>query len=317
MMKPAEDLYFESENELDAQSKNVNAWEEAYKIERPSKQHWPHDATSWADSWPRFALLDYTASWYEHVQQADAIEMTTDQDAKQKMRKAPPAAVLPNLEHSRSQIHRFFCDKAFHQIFENWLDLRPNPMMPNGLLPRRLSRLLHILTVPPSPLWLASLLNLPDNVRRLLQSGHSVDGCLNNSASTPETILPAPTAVRAENLESWGRKPVQIAATAGNLEALGLLLESNAILEQSEFDWVASSNYWHGPAVLSIILKARPHLVVSQDTVKAAKKNRSAEILRYFRDTPDILDPSADSLMDLVKHSIATSGIRSKFRDWP
>ena len=85
--------------------------------------------------------------------------------------------------------------------------------------------------------------------------------------------MPARLVAIAGNLEVWGYKPVQNAAALGNLGALGLLVENNASLEQSGFDWAASSNYWHGPAVLSIILKARPHLVITRDTVKTAREN--------------------------------------------
>lgn len=123
-MKLAEDSNFEPENESDAQSEDVDVREEVYKIEQPIKHHWPHDATSWAELWPRFALLDYTVSWYEHVQRADAIEMSTGQDTKQEMREARPAAMLSMLEHLRSQIHRVFCDKGFEQVVKNWRGLR-------------------------------------------------------------------------------------------------------------------------------------------------------------------------------------------------
>lgn len=144
-------------------------------------------------------------------------------------------------------------------------------------------------------------------MRRLLKSGHCIDERLGESASTTKTALPARLEASARNIEAWGYKPVQIAAVMGSLRALRVLLENHAVLEQSELEWVVASNYCFGVAVLHAIFIARPHLVVTQDTVKAAKEKGSLEILQYFQDRPELFDPSDDNLMGLVEDSIDTS----------
>lgn len=307
----------EDEEESDAPSQRLDPWEDVTRIKKPCKKYWPHDASSWAEKWPQFALLGYTVSWYKHVQQADAIKIRTDQDSENEMREATPAAMLPDPEYLRSRIHRFFGDKTFLSASRIWayLSLTTTTPVPHEGLSWMLSKLLLILEAQPSPLWLASLLNLPDNVRRLLQSGHSADVRLRGWPSTGETPLPAQTKAWWNNLKAWGDKPIQIAATLSNLETLDVLLEHKAILEQSELDWVANSNTYHGPAVMNAILTARPHLVVTQNTVKAAEMNNSWDILEYFQNTPDLLDPSGDNLMDLVKRSLAERPTKWKFRN--
>lgn len=143
---------YEFEEESDAHSQHVDPKEDANKIEKPSKQYWPHDASSWADQWPQFALLPYTVSWYVHVREADDIEARIDHNSENETQEAPPAATMPAPEYLRSRIHGFFSDNVFPQLFENWAHLRPNPMMPNDRLPPLFTRVLRMVKVPPSPL---------------------------------------------------------------------------------------------------------------------------------------------------------------------
>ena len=74
-------------------------------------------------------------------------------------------------------------------------------------------------------------------------------------------------------------RPVHAAAICGNLKILRLLLEKGAALNQSELNMVARRNLRQGADVLTDILKARPSLRITEDTVRASAKNRNSNFM--------------------------------------
>ena len=125
---------------------------------------------------------------------------------------------------------------------------------------------------------IASLLNLPDNVRRLINNGSNVDGDEVSCSISEEDFLIT--------------KPIQAAALSGNLEILGLLLEQNASLTQSELDLFARKNRRHGAAVLGTILEARPGLRITDATTRASAQNSFTGMLSYVLDNYDLMSPA-------------------------
>lgn len=234
-----------------------------------SERDWP--ARNVDESlWSEFPLLDYSTFWYQHAWAADAIESSMI------------VADFTQPDCLRSRIHGLFCE---FQSIKNWLCLL-QVLAIQWYEGSRLSfysrRWIVESPLSPeflnSPLLVASLLNLPDNTRRLLEQGVSVDG--NSNAID---------------------KPVLIAAVAGNLAVLRLLLENNASLEQSELDNVTLKNERHGATVLSIILDTRPRLAIKYSTVLMSARNfKSKEMLKYILDTPGLVTLTETLLMGIL-----------------
>ena len=256
---------------VEVKSKNLGTeLSGAHEADILSQENFPcHPA-----SWPEFPLLDYSMYWFRHVQHADAIEEVMDRDSFKKSLEARSAATQPDPEDLRSQIHRLFCGRPYLQSFENWW----------SLLRAKDPRLYWNFSVP-SSLWVASVFDLSDNVRRLLRSGVSVDGDSDDAGSTTVTC-----------------KPVLKAAFAGSAKVLHLLLDNNATLKQKELDLVVRKNEQHGAVILSTILEARPHLAIEDSTVIASAENlRSAEMLNYILAIPDLDILTEALLMEIVK----------------
>lgn len=259
---------------VEVKSKNMGTeLSEAHEADILSQESWPCRPALW----PEFPLLDYSMYWFRHVQQADAIEEVIDRDSFKQSLEARSAATQPDPEDLRSQIHRLFCGRPYLQSFENWWSLLRAKFL---LVPRR-KRYSRV----PSSLWMASLFDLSDNVRRLLRSGVSVDGDSDDAGSMTTTC-----------------KPVLIAAFAGSAKVLHLLLDNDATLEQKELDLVVQENDRHGAVILSTILEARPHLAIEDSTVIASAENiYSAEMLNYILAIPDLDILTEALLMEIVK----------------
>lgn len=89
---------------------------------------------------------------------------------------------------------------------------------------------------------------------------------------------------------------------------LRLLLENNASLNQSGLDTVARSNGRHGAAVLDTLVKARPDLTITDDTVKGSARNvNSVEMLTHILDNSGLV--SERLLLKVVR---CCSSIRSR-----
>lgn len=209
-----------------------------------------------------FPLLDYSIMWYKHIQQADAIEASARKSGEQRSEALAEATHL-----LRDKCHRLLSGN-YPGSFENWLVLfRPS------------ADLIHLIWSlgESSPLVMASLLDLSDNVRRLLDDGANVDGDLEIARSRPR-LTSASNVVRKF-------RPVYGAAIAGSLESLRLLLKEGATLDQSEFDVVVRTNSRHEVEVLTTILEARPSLGITDDTIIASAENfHSKELLNYILD---------------------------------
>ena len=214
-----------------------------------------------AESWPpgEDPLLSYSCLWYKHIQQADAIDRSNAQSAETHQ----ISSVL------RVQSHRLFCEE-YSQGFQNWYHLlRKDFNNLNGVD-------LRLFGEATSPIIIASVAGLPSNVRRLLENAADVDGDVGNLNSNPRSTFDPMTTIT---------RPIHAAAVGGNLEILGLLLKKGATLNQSELDMVAGENVGQGADVLNDILKARPSLKITDDTVMASVRNRkSKEMLSYILD---------------------------------
>ena len=214
-------------------------------------------------------LLQYSAIWYGHIQEADACSESSP-ESRALTSKAQSAEAQLDLELLRIKAHRLFCSEFF-QGFRNWcylIKLSFDEIQMWKWIPN-ISPLLAV--VQPSPIMIASSLDMVDNVRRLLSDGVNVD----------------------EDVASdvWGvTKPVQVAAVAGSLKVLRLLLDRRAILNQSDLDVVARHNSRHGASVLAIILQTRQDLPITHDTVRGFASNTdSVEMFEYFLGAQDVL----------------------------
>ena len=214
-----------------------------------------------AESWPpgKDPLLSYSCLWYKHIQQADAIDRSNAQSAETHQISSV----------SRVQSHRLFCEE-YSQGFQNWYQLIQREFKYlNGVNLRQFGE-------ATSPIIIASVAGLPNNVRRLLDNGADVDEEVGNVNSNPNS---------APDSEIKITRPIHAAAIIGNLEILGLLLKKGATLNQSDLDMIADENVGQGADVLNDILKARPSLKITEDTVMASARNwRSKEILSYILD---------------------------------
>ena len=239
--------------------------------------------------WPDFPLLEYSTFWHNHVWEADAIEA----------RLAPMDATKPNpseiktdnqsrlsqAETLRAQIHRLFSD-AFSQSFENWVRLlnlftRDMPYCHSFHYPQY--------SEVPSPMWMASFLNLPDIVQRLLQS-------------EIETGKRTDFVCFWERQPDWERTPIQIATRYGHLKVLNLLLEADMHMEQSEFARLVPDLRQNISAVLNTLLEARPHLSITERIVENVQRSRAqADTYKLALNSPGRVNLTKAMLGFIVK----------------
>ena len=237
-------------------------------------------------TWSEFPLLDYSTRWYKHLKQADAIETSSPESEKAGF-KTQPGADQPDSEALRVHCHRLF-RKEFSQSYQNWLSLEWE---------KNWSRKYLHYFFDWAPMIVACLMNLRDNVRRLLENGAKVDG------EWKEANLDA-----ASSFASYGKstKPILAAVLPGNLETLRLLLEKGATLSQSELDKVAEVTSRYGVDVLTTILKSRPSLGITDGTRIASTKNKSSkELLIYFLDKENQLTKSQ---LEVIVKNYSQSG---------
>lgn len=240
--------------------------------------------------WPDFPLLEYSTFWHNHVWEADAIEarlapMDVTKPSPNEL-KAETQSTRSQAENLRTQIHRLFSD-AFSQSFENWVFLL-------NLLTREL--FYRECTKVPSPLWLASALNLPDSVQRLLQFEKNLSESMNLVYVSP--FQPG-----------YERRPVQIAAVCGHLKVLSLLLETGMHIEQAEFNHLVPRLEWNASAVLNIILEAHPHLIITELMVNRTTRSPAQDIVyKFVLNSPDLVHLSKTMFAHIVSNFYTKSG---------
>ena len=233
--------------------------------------------------WPAFPLLEYSTFWHSHVREADAIEARLAPVGATKPNpcelKADNQSTLSQAEDLRAQIHKLFCD-AFSQSFENWVLLLK---LFTDVIPYSDSGV-------PSPMWLASLLNLPDSVRRLLQSER-------------EARERRDFACFSWRQPDFERTPIQIAATCGHLKVLSLLLGTEVRMEQSDFNRLVPNLKQNVSTVLSIILKAHPHLTITEEMVERTRWTwRQAITYSFILNSPDLVHLSKSMFAYIVQY---------------
>ena len=234
---------------------------------------------------PTFPLLDYSVGWYRHVWAADAIEESTYRRSEKQTSDLQQTEGCADQESLRSQIHRLF-GSEFSQSLTNWVHLFADCERDYRRFSSRGDQESDLPRY--SPILIASYLNLPYHVQRLIGCGTCVDG-----DADLESVL-----------AQLRTKPIYAAAKAGRLQVLKLLLENNAGLEQWEMDTVAEENEGHGVAVLSTILEARPHLAIENSTVVQSAMNYwSSDILRYTLDMPGPVTLTENLLVNILKNS--------------
>ena len=122
-----------------------------------------------------------------------------------------------------------------------------------------------------------------DVVRRLLSDGVNVD----------EHVNP--------NVRSVS-KPVQVAAIAGSLKVLRLLLDRGAILNQSDLDVVARYNERNGASVLTTMLLSQQDLAITDNTMEALASNEySSEMLDYILGKTDVFNLTCSMSLTLLQ----------------
>ena len=246
--------------------------------------------------WPKFPLLEYSTFWHNHVWEADAIEarLAPIDAAKPSPSelKADTESTLSQAETLRAQIHRLFTN-AFSQSFANWILLLS--LFTNDI-PYSFDQDLTAFkgSGVPSPMWLASFFNLPDSVRRVLQSEMISGGrkdfvCFLNRQP------------------DWERTPIQIATRYGHLKVLNLLLEADMHMEQSEFTQLVPDIERNVIAVLSTILEARPSLSITERIVKKTGVKTRATIYTFILNSPDRVHLSETMFAHIVSNFYRTS----------
>lgn len=231
--------------------------------------------------WAEFPLLEYSTFWHRHVWEADAIEARLAAVDASKPNsstlKADTQSILSQAENLRIQIHKLFWGE-FSQSFENWFRLLT---IFTYEIPYKKSHYLYYnqkFSGVPSPLWLASLLNLPDTVRRLLQSemgpGERDFVCF------------------LEHQPDFDRTPVQIATKCGHLKVLKVLLETDVQIQQSEFAHLVQNLERNTSAVLNTILEACPHLRITKHIVERTfrQKGAQADCYKFILNSPNLVN---------------------------
>ena len=233
--------------------------------------------------WQRFPLLEYSTFWHRHVWEADAIDtrLAVVEVTKPKLSelKAEAQPRLSQSEELRIQIHSLFSN-GISQGFKNW-----------ALLLRHLTTEIsgYDLVEVPSPIWYATVLNLPDSVQRLLQY---------------DKTLPKNKSLKCffRRQAEWDQTPLQIAAIQGHLKVLGLLLETDVRVEQPEFFYLVRDFKRNGSAVLDALLKARPHLTITERIVQNLWYSPvQNEIYRYILDSPSLVNLTEAMFVFIVK----------------
>lgn len=243
-------------------------------------------------SWPqypllalleKFSLLEYSTFWHRHVWEADAIEdQLAREDVKTPMldgRSGRAQSTFVEAGHLRTEIHSLFCHES-SQSLQNWVLLldhltQETPYKQLGT---------------PSPIWYASLLNLPDNVQRLLQS-ETVDG---------RTIDPRCSYDRQPEFEQM---PIQIAAKYGHLKVLNIFLHNGGYVEQSEMRRLVRNIERHGSDVLKTILEACPHLTITETIVENLLHCQvQDDIYQFILDSPSLVKLNNSMFEFIVKY---------------
>ena len=197
-----------------------------------------------------FPLLGYSQDWHLHVQEADSISVRSAQ---------PNDGLISEGEKLRDQIHNLFCDEN-QQAFKAWAHDKESSNSKNRMLQRAEYANERFYKWSPTPVLYASMLNLPDSVRRLLKP--KFDG--------RENMDWIPTG--SNESEEYGTA-LQIAGTAGNLEIVGLLLDSGIRIDQSVFENMIEHSERDQIPVMTSIMKVQPDLCITDDTIKAAARN--------------------------------------------
>ena len=230
----------------------------------------------------KFPLLEYSTFWHKHVWEADAIEDQLARGAGSKSRlegpSEPDTSIFLQAERLRTQIHSLFC-REFSQSLQNWVFIldhltRETPYEQLGT---------------PAPIWYASLLNLPDNVQRLLQS-ETVDG---------RTIDPRCSCHRQPHFEQM---PIQIAAKCGHVKVLTIFLHGGGYVEQSEMRDLLWNLNRNGCAVLKAILEACPYLTLTEALVKSSSIGARDDIYHFILDSPNLVELDKASFAYIVEN---------------
>ena len=230
----------------------------------------------------KFPLLEYSTFWHKHVWEADAIEdQLTREGVTQSTLEGPsePAtSTFLQAERLRTQIHSLFRPE-FSQSLQNWVFVldhltRETPYEQLGT---------------PSPIWYASLLNLPDNVQRLLQS-ETVDG---------RAIDPRCSCYRQPHFEQM---PIQIAAKCGHVKVLNMFLHAGGYVQQSEMHALLRTLERNACAVLKTILEACPHLTLTEALVKRFSLGARDDIYQFILNSPSLIRLDKASFQYIVEN---------------
>ena len=230
----------------------------------------------------KFPLLEYSTFWHKHVWEADAIEDQLTREGVTKSRlegsSEPITSIFQQADRLRTQIHSLF-RREFSQSLQNWVFVldhltRETPYEQLGT---------------PSPIWYASLLNLPDNVQRLLRS-ETVDG---------RTIDPRCFCYRQPHFEQM---PIQIAAKCGHVKVLNIFLHRGGYVEQSEMHDLLRTLERNGCAVLKSILEACPHLTLTEALVKRFSLGAQDDIYQFILNSPSLVKLDKASFQYIVEN---------------
>ena len=226
-------------------------------------------------------LPPYSTSWFMHANQADAIGSSMP-GSKVLTLNARSAEAHLNLEVLKTNCHRLFCVE-FSRSFRNWCFLlhisRDKFLWQENQLSESPIESQH--WRDSSPILIASLFGMVDNVLRLLDDGVNIDGNLQSRATVT--------------------KPVQAAAIVGHLKVLSMLLERGASFSQFDLSMVARYNSRHGADVLITIPQSRQDLAITEKTVREFVSNLdSVDMLVYFLDAQDVLILTEFMFVDML-----------------
>lgn len=224
-------------------------------------------------------LLKYSIMWFKHLQEADAID-TSSQDLKDLRSEAQSALPPP-----KSFSLQLFQDNNRKSCL-HWVNLLGCEYK-TSRNPLWMVKDIHREVVGEiSPMVIATLLDLPDIVQQLICDRADIDGEVQGYID--ERVE---TRRRWEDQEEWDRdfeSSIMVAAIAGNLKILKLLLEKGASLYQYDLNYIARESEKHGVSVLSAILEHRKDLAINDETVmESAKNGTSKEILKHILDMDD------------------------------